>query len=100
MWRHAKTTIGGILKGAIRAYQWILSPILGNNCRFHPNCSSYAVEAIDRHGPLAGLWLAVRRIGRCNPWHPGGFDPVPEPHDGRPDAADPLTLAPGGPAGQ
>ena len=62
----------------IRAYQLLLSPWLGNNCRFYPSCSQYAVEAIDRHGPLKGVWLALRRLLRCHPWHAGGVDPVPE----------------------
>ena len=66
-----------LLKFAIRIYQVLLAPILGNNCRFHPNCSSYTIEAIDKHGLVAGLWLSTKRITRCNPWHHGGLDPVP-----------------------
>ena len=62
----------------IRFYQLFLSPLLGNNCRFYPTCSHYAKEAIETHGALKGSWLAIRRIGRCNPWHEGGLDPVPE----------------------
>lgn len=61
----------------IRVYQWTISPLLGSNCRFHPSCSHYAAEAIDRFGVLRGSWLAVKRIGRCHPWHSGGYDPVP-----------------------
>ena len=61
----------------IRAYQLAISPMLGNRCRFHPSCSEYSMEALRRHGLLRGMWLAVRRIGRCHPWHPGGYDPVP-----------------------
>ncbi len=61
----------------IRAYQYLLRPMLGSNCRFYPSCSDYALEAIERHGALRGLWLAVRRVARCHPYHPGGFDPVP-----------------------
>jgi uncharacterized protein len=61
----------------IRAYQLGLSPFLGRSCRFHPSCSEYAVESLERYGIFRGLWLAVRRVGRCNPWHPGGYDPVP-----------------------
>lgn len=53
--------------------------MLGNVCRFTPSCSCYAIEALEKHGPVKGLYLAVRRIMRCNPWHEGGFDPVPEP---------------------
>ena len=61
----------------IRIYQWTVSPLLGPTCRFHPSCSNYALEAINRFGMLRGGWLTVRRLGRCHPWHPGGFDPVP-----------------------
>lgn len=61
----------------IRVYQLAISPMLGSRCRFHPSCSDYAMEALRVHGLLKGLWLAVRRVGRCHPWHPGGYDPVP-----------------------
>ncbi|HEX7327107.1 MAG TPA: membrane protein insertion efficiency factor YidD [Casimicrobiaceae bacterium] len=61
----------------LRAYRLLVSPLLGANCRFYPSCSQYASEAIERHGALHGSWLAVKRVGRCHPWHPGGFDPVP-----------------------
>lgn len=61
----------------IRGYQLAISPMLGNRCRFHPSCSDYAIEALRRHGVFKGLWLAVRRVGSCHPWHPGGYDPVP-----------------------
>lgn len=64
--------------GLIRAYQFILSPWLGRRCRHYPSCSAYAVEAIERFGPLQGGWLAVKRIGRCHPWGTSGYDPVPE----------------------
>lgn len=67
-----------LLLAIIRAYQFLLSPWVGNQCRFYPTCSHYAVEAIERHGAVGGSWLALRRIGRCHPWHPGGMDPVPE----------------------
>jgi putative membrane protein insertion efficiency factor len=62
----------------IRLYQWLISPLLGPRCRFHPTCSSYAIEAIERHGALRGSWLAARRIVRCHPLNEGGLDPVPE----------------------
>lgn len=61
----------------IKAYQWLLSPVLGNNCRYHPTCSEYAAEAIRTHGAARGTWLALRRIGRCHPWGGSGYDPVP-----------------------
>jgi hypothetical protein len=61
----------------VRAYQALFRPLLGANCRFYPSCSDYAREAIERHGALRGTWLAVKRIGRCHPYHPGGYDPVP-----------------------
>jgi hypothetical protein len=67
-----------ILIGLIQVYRWFLSPLLGQNCRFYPTCSCYAQESIGRHGPLRGTWLAIRRISRCHPWHPGGYDPVPD----------------------
>ena len=66
-----------LLQGLIRAYQYLLSPWLGNNCRFVPSCSEYAYLAIARHGALKGSWYAARRIARCHPWCDGGFDPVP-----------------------
>ena len=61
----------------IRVYRALLSPLLGQRCRFAPSCSAYAVEAIERHGVARGLWLALRRVARCHPWHQGGYDPVP-----------------------
>jgi putative membrane protein insertion efficiency factor len=61
----------------LRGYQYAISPLFGANCRFHPSCSEYAREAIDRHGAGKGSWLTLRRLGRCHPYHPGGFDPVP-----------------------
>lgn len=64
----------------IRFYQRWISPLLGANCRFYPSCSCYAHDAIATHGPLKGSGLAVRRLLRCHPWHPGGYDPVPDTH--------------------
>lgn len=66
------------LVAAIRGYQIAIRPMLGANCRFYPSCSEYAREAIERHGAAAGSWLAARRIAKCHPYHPGGYDPVPD----------------------
>jgi putative membrane protein insertion efficiency factor len=65
----------------IGAYRYFISPFLGNNCRFHPSCSCYAHQAVERFGAWHGGWMALRRLGRCHPWHEGGFDPVPEKKD-------------------
>jgi hypothetical protein len=62
----------------IRGYQLIVSPWLGSNCRFYPSCSEYAQMAISEHGVVRGLSLSIKRLFRCHPWHPGGFDPVPK----------------------
>ena len=67
----------GMLAGLIRGYQRLVSPVLPPSCRFHPSCSQYALEAVTRYGALKGSWLATRRLVRCHPFHPGGFDPVP-----------------------
>lgn len=61
----------------LRAYRMAISPLLGQHCRFWPSCSCYAEQAIREHGLLRGSWLALRRLARCHPWHPGGVDPVP-----------------------
>ncbi len=61
----------------VRGYQIVLSPWIGQSCRFNPTCSNYAIEALRVHGALRGSWMAIRRIGRCHPWHEGGEDPVP-----------------------
>jgi hypothetical protein len=66
-----------VLTAAIRGYQYAIRPMIGANCRFFPSCSDYAREAIERHGAAKGSWLAARRICRCHPYHPGGYDPVP-----------------------
>jgi len=65
----------------IRIYQATISPFLGPNCRFHPTCSQYAEESVLHHGLVRGTWLALRRLARCHPWHPGGYDPVPGGQD-------------------
>lgn len=69
--------IRSLFIGCVRGYQWLISPMLPQSCRFFPSCSSYAIEALDRHGVLRGCWLTLRRLLRCHPWHPGGHDPVP-----------------------
>ncbi len=69
--------ISGLLIGLLRGYKLLISPLLGQRCRFHPSCSTYAMEAVRLHGPIRGSWLAARRVGRCHPLHPGGHDPVP-----------------------
>ena len=92
-----------LLLWSLRFYKVVISPLLPPTCRFHPSCSVYAMGAIGVHGPLRGGLLALRRIGRCHPFHAGGLDPVP-PRDGRPaealletsqpDVARRLTQAP------
>lgn len=78
-----------LLLGVVRLYQVTLSPVLpaifgpACGCRFHPTCSHYAIEALRAHGALAGTWLALRRLVRCTPLHPGGLDPVPPPRPAR-----------------
>lgn len=74
-----------VLLGMVRAYRYFLSPMLPPACRFVPSCSEYAVEALEKHGAWRGGYLSARRVCRCHPWHPGGFDPVPE----EPAAIDP-----------
>ncbi|SFF25265.1 hypothetical protein SAMN04488120_101187 [Fontimonas thermophila] len=72
-----RSLVGVLLVGLIRVYQVLISPLLGPRCRFYPSCSHYAVEAIRVHGALRGSALTMRRILRCHPLHPGGYDPVP-----------------------
>lgn len=66
-----------LLLALVRGYRLLLSPWWGNQCRFTPTCSEYAIEALERHGAARGTWLAMRRVARCHPWRHGGFDPVP-----------------------
>lgn len=66
-----------VLVGLLRLYRWTLSPLLGPRCRFHPSCSDYAEQAVRKHGVVHGSMLMLRRLLRCHPWHPGGYDPVP-----------------------
>ncbi|MBV8654165.1 MAG: membrane protein insertion efficiency factor YidD, partial [Alphaproteobacteria bacterium] len=68
------------LRRLVRLYQLLLSPVLPPSCRYLPTCSDYAIEALARHGVLAGTWLTLRRLARCHPWGGSGYDPVPEPH--------------------
>ena len=63
----------------VRAYQVVFSPLFGSCCRYYPSCSTYCIEAIEKHGCVKGMWLGILRLCRCHPFHPGGPDPVPEP---------------------
>ena len=64
-----------VLIGMVRVYQWTLSPLVGRHCRFYPTCSQYFIESVRKYGAVKGTWRGVLRIGRCHPWHPGGYDP-------------------------
>ncbi len=70
--------IRSIFISILRGYQYLISPLLGNRCRFHPSCSEYMIEAVRRFGVFKGLFLGFKRLGRCQPMSKGGFDPVPE----------------------
>ncbi|GGK93243.1 membrane protein insertion efficiency factor YidD [Mangrovihabitans endophyticus] len=78
------SVVARMLRAAVVAYRRYVSPALPARCRFYPSCSAYAVEAIERHGALRGTGLAVWRLLRCHPFHPGGYDPVPDPIRHRP----------------
>jgi putative membrane protein insertion efficiency factor len=78
LWNIFKSIIGAIFLLLIKIYQYLVSPILPNACRYTPTCSQYGVEAIKRHGPFKGGWLTLKRISRCNPWGGHGHDPVPD----------------------
>jgi uncharacterized protein len=69
--------VAHLLLALLTVYRRAISPWLGQNCRFHPTCSRYAIEAIEAHGARRGSWLAIRRVSRCHPFHQGGLDPVP-----------------------
>ncbi|MFA6120546.1 MAG: membrane protein insertion efficiency factor YidD [Sideroxydans sp.] len=66
-----------ILLSMVRGYQRFISPMYPPSCRFTPSCSQYSYEAISRHGVVKGVWLSIKRVGRCHPWNPGGYDPIP-----------------------
>jgi putative membrane protein insertion efficiency factor len=73
-----------LLVATVQAYRMLLSPLLGPCCRYEPSCSTYAIEALTRHGPWRGAWLSLRRVLRCHPLRPGGYDPVPSEAPGGP----------------
>lgn len=77
-----KISLARIAAQVIAIYQKLVSPLLGPNCRYQPTCSTYAIEALERFGVIRGGWMALRRLGRCHPLRPGGFDPVPSPRGG------------------
>ncbi len=83
-----------LLLCAIRLYQRAVSPLLGPVCRFHPSCSHYAAGCIQMHGVLRGSWLALKRLGRCHPFNPGGYDPVPLPRRDHPGQPTPSSVPP------
>lgn len=83
-----------VMLWTIRAYQKAISPLLPPSCRFVPSCSEYGYEAISTYGPFKGGYMAVRRILRCNPFRPGGYDPVPRPGDEQSDADVKDSVAP------
>ena len=76
-----KTLLGLPLVGIIKFYQWTLGAVLPRSCRFYPSCSEYSLQAVRLYGPFKGGWMAVKRISRCHPMNPGGYDPVPQPEE-------------------
>ena len=70
-----------LLIALIRAYRLLISPLFPPSCRFQPTCSQYALDAVERFGAIQGSWMAIKRILRCHPFHPGGYDPVPHRHE-------------------
>ena len=90
---HAPTVTRKVLIGMLHAYRLVISPLFPPCCRYYPSCSAYAMQAIRLHGPFVGVWLALKRIGRCHPWAPGGHDPVP-PRDLRSGGPSPTGERP------
>ena len=76
--------VNALLMFLVRCYRFCLSPLLPKSCRFEPSCSRYTLDALAQHGPWQGGLLAIKRIARCHPWNPGGFDPVPPPTSKKP----------------
>ncbi|MBQ5993169.1 MAG: membrane protein insertion efficiency factor YidD [Bacteroidales bacterium] len=72
-----RSSVSKILIGLIKLYQVTLSPFIGRSCRYTPTCSNYGIEAIQKHGPIKGSWLTLKRVLSCNPWGGSGYDPVP-----------------------
>ena len=72
-----KKILSRFLIGLVYIYQYVISPVIGPRCRFHPTCSSYMIEAIQVHGPIKGTWMGIKRLSRCHPYNDGGYDPVP-----------------------
>lgn len=91
--RSLSSGLAGALVALIRVYQYV-SRMTPRRCRFHPTCSQYALEAIRGHGPWRGTGLALARLGRCHPWNPGGYDPVPEAGSGETENHEPSGPAP------
>jgi len=90
----ARSVPGIAALGLIKAYQYGIRPMLGQRCRFFPSCSEYTAEAIGTYGVLRGAAMGAKRLGKCHPWHPGGYDPVPErqPTASKPASAAPVTV--------
>ncbi|WP_270887083.1 membrane protein insertion efficiency factor YidD [Pedococcus sp. 5OH_020] len=100
--RAVQRVLAAPLVGLIVVYQRFVSPLTPPTCRYYPSCSAYALTAIRRFGPFKGTWLALRRLGRCHPWSPGGVDHVPAAPDSAADSAadSPSTARPARPARQ
>ena len=88
----SNSALARALIAPLRFYQRFISPALPASCRYYPTCSAYAVESLQVHGALRGSWLTARRVGRCHPWHAGGFDPVPPPRERRESPASSVPV--------